>query len=449
MIGVILAGLGCNPNSAIDDGVGDSTLSLVGTWRAVLTRLPDAPEASESHQHSHELPFTVELEARADGGLDGYAVTDHERVKFSAVEVSLDGGETTVVLASDGYDSELTATLEDGGKVLRGGWRKTADDGNSRMAFVAHRDAAGRFSSGSKAELVQAPAVRDYSGEWTVTFTDEDGESPGRGIFEQNGRHLTGTFRTPTGDYRWLEGEVVTGDDPDNDEELRLSTFDGAHAFLFHARFLSDQDAEVPMLEGDFWSRDKYHATWTARPTVPSDELPNPFQQVGLTNDEGRFAFSFPSVDGTVLSSDDPRFEGKVLLVEVFGSWCPNCNDSAPFLATLYDQFHDQGLEMVGLAYEMTGKFERDAELVKRYAERHGVKYPLLVAGTSDKQEAAATLPDLEAVLSFPTKIFIDRRGKVREIYSGYEGPSTGDVHTAMKASVVEVLEGLLAEKVR
>ncbi len=421
-------------------------MSLAGTWRGVLTRLPDAPDAEEINHHGYELPFTVEIEAAEDGSLEGYAVTDHERVKFTRVELGEDdSGATTVVLASDGYDSEFRATIEEGGDSLRGAWRKTADDGNSRMAFFAQRGSPGRFSQSTKAELSAAPAGRDYSGEWTATFTDEDGESPARGIFEQDGRHLTGTFRTPTGDYRWLEGEVLAVDGRD---ELRLSTFDGAHAFLFHARFSSEAGAEIPTLEGHFWSRDKYHATWAARPALPADELPNPFEQVGLTNDEGRFGFAFPGVDGTVLSSDDPRFEGKVTVVEIFGSWCPNCNDSAPFLASLYEQYHHQGLEIVGLAYEMTGRFERDAELVKRYADRHRLTYPLLVAGTSDKTEAAATLPDLEAVLSFPTKIFIDRRGKVREIYSGYEGPSTGDAHTAMKASVVKVIEDLLGEEV-
>lgn len=157
---------------------------------------------------------------------------------------------------------------------------------------------------------------------------------------------MTGTFLTPTDDYRFLEGDYRDG-------LLRLSTFDGDHAFLFHAEARPDGT-----LEGDFWSRDSYHATWTAEPTGRAAEelLPGPWGLAALTNDERRFRFAFPDLDGRLVRSEDPRFAGKVVVVDIFGSWCPNCNDEAPVLAGWHREWADDGLDIVGLAFEFTGE---------------------------------------------------------------------------------------------
>ena len=278
-------------------------------------------------------------------------------------------------------------------------------------------------------------AVPSVSGEWSAVFKDSQGTSPAQGELVQQGERVTGTFLTPTGDYRYLEGSYEDG-------VLRLSTFDGAHAFLFRAEAQADGT-----LEGDFWSRGSYHATWKARRVAAGQPvLPDAWTQVGLTNREGRFGFHFPDLDGHDVASSDPRFAGKVVLVNVFGSWCPNCNDEAPLLADWYRRYHDRGLEIVGLAYEYTGDPARDAQFVRRYAARHGITYPLLLAGTSDKKAAAKTLPDLTAVLAFPTSIFLGRDGRVRKIYSGYAGPGTGEHHEELVAEWEKLLGGLLAE---
>lgn len=396
---------------------------LEGTWRAVLT------------SPGGELPFELEIDRR-DGKLQAFAVTDVEKVPFS----DLDENGDEVVLHFAWYDSEITARRAGDGNRLEGVWRKTAPEGDSTLPFTATRvpetGDAPRFLPVAEAKInavSDAPASID--GHWEVLFTDEDGSEPARGEFEQQGERVTGTFLTPTGDYRYLEGSYESG-------VLRLSTFDGAHAFLFAARARTDGT-----LEGDFWSRDTYHATWTARP-VPEDEivLPDDWEAVGLTNDEGRLDFAFPDLEGEAVSLDDPRFDGKVVVVNIFGTWCPNCNDEAPILARWNRTYRGQGLEIIGLAYEFTGETDRDRMMVRRFAERHGIDYTLLLAGTSDKQDAAATLPDLTAVLSYPTTLFLGRDGKVRKIHSGFAGPGTGDHHERLVVELEGVLEELLAE---
>ena len=366
------------------------------------------------------MPFELRI-VQEDDGLQALALSADEGESFS--EVRTDG--EVVTLAIDWYDSEIEARFTSDDR-LEGRWRKTAPEGkDSTLEFVADRGALFRFSAEPAPEL-------DVSGAWMAEFTDEDGTSPARAELLQEGARVTGTILTPTGDYRFLEGEV-------NGRRLRLSTFDGAHAFLFDSQIDSQEQ-----LVGDFWSRDSYHATWTARRAEPGEELPNPFEQVGLTNAQGHFTFSFPDLDGTVVTSDDPRFAGKPMLIDIFGSWCPNCNDAAPVIAEWSRRYEGHGLAVVGLAYEFTGDATRDVEMVRRYMERHGASYLHLLAGLSDKAAASETLPDLTEILAFPTLVFLDRDHRVVRIYSGFAGPGTGEHFDLLKEQLEEVLVELV-----
>lgn len=398
------------------------TSPLVGTWRAVL----DSPGG--------ELPFTLRIR-ESNGGLLATAVNGDEEAPMSSVRREGD----RVILATDWYDSEITATLDADGDVLTGRWRKTGPGGvDSVLPFEAHRGETHRFGDEPRHAGASDPGVDSVDGSWSVRFRDEDGTEPALGEFTQDGDRVTGTFLTPTGDYRFLEGDFHHG-------VLRLSTFDGAHAFLFRA--VAQPDGT---LSGNFWSRDSYHATWTAHRLENADAdtvLPDPFDLAHPTDEDRRFRFELPNLEGEMVSSSDPRFENKVLLVNLFGSWCPNCNDEAPLLAEWQRQYGDEGLEIVGLAFEMTGNPERDRKLVRRYAERHELEFPMLLAGTSDKEEAAASLPDLDQVVAYPTSIFIGRDGTVRHVHSGFAGPGTGEHHERLVTKLTGILESLLAEE--
>ena len=391
---------------------------LLGPWRGVL------------QSPGGELPFGIVVERLGDG-LSGYVVNGSEEVPFS--DVTLEDGVVRLVYAW--YDSRIEAELFDGRMV--GLWTKTAAEGKiSSLPFEATRSLEARFLPVGESGLEPGDAsVTSIAGAWDVVFADEDGSEPARGELHQDGARVSGTFLTPTGDYRFLEGSYEEG-------LLRLSTFDGGHAFLFHARAGADGD-----LVGDFWSRDTYHATWSAeRGDELETPLPDAWELVGLTNDEGRFAFDFPDLDGERLRSDDPRFDGKVVLVNIFGSWCPNCNDKAPLLSEWARTYRDLGLEVVGLAYEFTGDPERDRQMVRRFGVRHRIDYPLLVAGVSDKAKAAETLPDLTSVVAYPTTVFIDRTGRVRKIHSGFSGPGTGLHYDRLIAEMTATIEALLTE---
>jgi thiol-disulfide isomerase/thioredoxin len=396
-------------------------VSIEGTWRAVLT------------SPGGELPFTLRFERRG-AAVGAVIVNGAEQAPVSGV--SVDG--RSVTIRFDWYDSAIAASLSSDGNTMTGAWTRTVPAGISRLAFRATRGAQSRFLAAPSARREASGAsFADVSGIWKVEFADSEGVSPARGEFHQDrgASRVTGTFLTPTGDHRYLEGSFERG-------LLRLSTFDGAHAFLFQARAWNDGK-----LSGDYWSRDSYHATWSAtRADDAGATLPDGWKDVALTNAAGRFQFRFPDLAGNPVSLSDERFRGRVVLVNIFGSWCPNCNDEAPLLAAWDRKYRSQGLEIVGLAYEFTGNAARDREMVRRFANRHGIGYTLLLAGVSDKAKASATLPDLTRVLAYPTSVFIGRDGKVKKIYSGFAGPGTGEHYDKLQTEIESVIETLLAE---
>ncbi len=387
--------------------------ALVGTWRAVLT-LPGG-----------ELPFTLMVEEGA-AGLSAVAMNGEERARFDRVQIE----DRRVVLRFEVYDSEIRAELSPDGSRLRGEWWKA---GRTRLPLTAVRGDPRRFLPGADARKSDAPRV---AGAWAVVFKKKSADEPARGEFRQEGERVRGTFLTPTGDHRYLEGDFQDG-------VLRLSTFDGAHAFLYSARQQPDGT-----LAGEFWSSSGAATPWTARPVPPSGEdgLPDAFSQAGLTNSEGRLRFTFPDLEGRPVSLTDERFRGKVVVVNLFGSWCPNCNDEAPLLAEWSGRHRSRGLEIVGLAYEETGDPEVDGRSVRTFARHHGLDYPLLLAGLSNREAAAKTLPDFMGLFAFPTTIFIARDGRVRKIHSGFAGPGTGAHHQKLRAELHALLDGLLAE---
>ena len=254
------------------------------------------------------------------------------------------------------------------------------------------------------------------------------------GIFEQKGSDVTGTFLTPTGDYRYLAGNV-------KGDSLFLSCFDGSHAFLFKAARQPDGT-----LQGKAWYGLEDTETWTAK-LDPNAKLPDADALTYLKPGYETFDFKFPNADGKMVSLQDPAFKDKVVVVQIMGSWCPNCMDETRFLSPWYKKNRDRGVEIVGLAFERSKKLEDSAPKLRKMSERYDVYYPIVLAGLSDKDSAATALPMLNHVMSFPTTIVLDKKHKVRNIHTGFSGPGTGKYYDEFVADFNRLIDKLVAEK--
>lgn len=419
----------------------EAAVAVAGRWRATLL------------SPGGELPFPLQILENGDG-LAAYTLNGEERVDYTAVEQK----GRALTLSLDHYDSRIEARVNEAGDSMKGKWTKTVSDGKTAtLAFTAKRSDDARFRDADFPEPdpepepdpsappmepdPEAKRPESIAGSWAAEFREGLGDTfPGRvEVVQEEGGRVLATVLTDTGDYRYLEGKWRNG-------HLRMSTFDGGHAFLFHAKW----DPEFKGLDGDFWSRDTYHADWRAFRIDPDkqgrekDSLADPWKMTSVRSEDGRVHFSFPDVDGKTVTDADDRFAGKVLVIDVFGSWCPNCNDQAPLLQAWYEAYADKGLEIVGLAFEMTGDATRDTEFVKKYVARHGLTFPVLVAGTSDKADATRALTDLSPIKAYPTTIFVGKDGAVHKIHTGYAGPATGEAHLELKRELTATLEELL-----
>jgi thiol-disulfide isomerase/thioredoxin len=258
------------------------------------------------------------------------------------------------------------------------------------------------------------PNNADFAGRWSVTFTADAGRRvAGVATFDQRFERVTGTVQLPDADQRFLAGEAL-------DEELRLSRFDGGAAVLYEAKL----DAKGQLV-GTMWSDRGGAMRFVAR-RDPDATIDAAALATRLRNPLEPFSFAFRDLDGSTVSSSDPRFKGKPLLVTLAGSWCPNSHDEAALLARLDRRYRDRGLAIVSLMFEQDPDFDGAVRAVQRFRSAHGIGYTTLIAGESDKAKASAALPQLDGVIAYPTAIFIDRDGLVRKIHTGFAGPATG-----------------------
>ncbi|NNC49333.1 MAG: TlpA family protein disulfide reductase [Flaviramulus sp.] len=299
---------------------------------------------------------------------------------------------------------------------------------NRVMPFKAEKDIL-RFDKGVAAKF-------NISGNWETVFSPEaeDESYIAIGDFEQNGNHVIGTFTTTTGDYRFLEGVL-------NGNKLKLSTFDGAHAFLFTATVTDST------MQGNFYSGNHWIEPFVAKRN-DSFELPDANDLTFLKEGYDGITFTFPDETGKMVSLNDDRFKNKVVLVQIMGTWCPNCLDESKFYADYYKNNTDKDLEIIALAFEYVATKAAAFKNIQRLKENTGISYPVLLAqfGSASKIKANEKLPMLNHVLSYPTTIFIDKKGSVRKIHTGFNGPATGEKFTEFKSEFKSFLDELLRE---
>lgn len=388
-----------------------------GQWRVLLHR-----------KDSVDIIFNFEVKDSL-GEQVIYIRNAGERLFVDDIKWKADHGDS-VVITLPFFESQIRAKLSKDG-WLDGVWLKRLKDSYQSMDLFAVYNTAFRFPGGG-------PKVLDVTGRWAVSLGDPAVKTPEQmvGEFIQKGDQVTGTFLNPTGDYRYLEGEVGVWD------SLKLSCFDGGHAYYFRAKIEKNNT-----LTGQFFSGNAPMQPWTALKD-PNAKLPDEFSLTKWRKDAGTMDFSFPDLDGKTVSFSDDRFTNKIVLVQIMGSWCPNCMDETRFLSEFYDRYHSKGVEIVGLAYERSTDFTRSQKSLRAFQQRFGVKYPLLITGVTvdDPHKADKTLPQLDAIVGFPTTIFVDRQGRIAKIHTGFNGPGTGEHYEEQKKEFYEIVDGLLGE---
>lgn len=353
----------------------------------------------------------------------------------SAIRATREGERWTIEMPPYASKMVLDVVGRKGDSIsAEGTWTKPTSNGEQTLAVRIepwpHTIVDHRGVYGPAYPIAGEPL--DVAGRWRVEF---DGEQyPAVGIFgpvEGRPGEVAGTFLTTMGDYRFLAG-TARGD------ELALSCFDGAHAFLFRAKLGADG-----RLTGDFWSGATWHQRWTA---VRDEEasLPDPFTLSRVNPDVQLAELALLGLDGERRTLRESL--GRVTLVQLFGTWCPNCGDAAKLLGELRNEYGQRGLAVVGLAFEAGDDLEAKRARVAAYTKTRGADWPIFLAGPPDKSAARAAFPVLDRIHAYPTTLFVDASGAVRAVYTGFSGPATCEAHVALVSSFRAHVERLLAE---
>ena len=380
-----------------------------GKWRGVFI-LPE-----------NEIPFLFEVKGKSAANSSVFLINGDDR--FELKEIFYDNDSVTIPV--DLYDVALKGRLTENtfeGRLIK----NTTDKKVSSIPFKANFGDLPRFPDGDA-----APSV-SLTGTWDINFLSPDNQDKTVGNFKQHGGKITGSILTTTGDYRFLEGIV-------NGKNFFLSTFGGSSPYLVKGEFSNDST-----FSGEFINPRR--STRIEGKRNPKAALPDPFTASQLKEGHSTIAFTFPNLQGKAVSLTDPEYKGKVVIVTILGSWCPNCLDENGFLSEWYKTNHQRGVEIIGLGFERKDDFESAKSSLTNLKNRLDIEYEILFAGKSGTESASKALPDLNGISAFPTTIFIDKKGNVRKVHTGFSGPATGKFFEEFKTEFNEVINRLLSE---
>jgi thiol-disulfide isomerase/thioredoxin len=382
-----------------------------GMYRGVLTLQAD---------NKIELPFTYEwkYEHRKPVMIIHNA---EERIRVNEISVSGD----SLVIKLPVFDTEFHCVMRDDG--LEGKWINHYRTVQNEIPFRSYYNQNYRFF----------PSIgflnSTINGKWETTFSpNTENQSKAIGVFnQQEGTDLiSGTFLTETGDYRYLEG-ILKGN------QLYLSAFDGSHAFLFKAELNGE------LLSGTFYSGMHWQEQWAAKKNDAA-KLRDAEEITQIKNPDLPFELNMQSLVGSVVSLNDEAYKNKPVIIQLMGSWCPNCMDESAYFSQLYKQYHAQGLEIIALAFEKTSDPEKVKLQVGRLRDRFQITYPILLPLVSGKDKASETLPRLSKISAFPTTLFLNKQHQVVKIHTGFSGPATGQEYIIYKDRTERLIQQLI-----
>jgi thiol-disulfide isomerase/thioredoxin len=399
-----------------------------GIWRGslLLDRKPvmkygDDRDIEKNFDKDSELPFNFEVVYRDSFNFDIILHNGSERITVSDIKFGRDKqtAKDTVIINFPVYDTYIRAIYDDG--VMEGDWVVNYKD-NYSIPFKAVHGVKERFDFVSNES-------QNVDGKWACNFElGTPDQYPGVGIFEQKGDKVTGTFLTETGDYRYLDGMVYKN-------KLYLSAFDGSHAFLIQGKQLEDGS-----LTGVFRSGKHYTTNWEGRKD-PNAVLKDAYSLTKAVDDRP-LNFKFLDTDNKIFSFTDESLANKVKIVQIMGTWCPNCMDETLFLKEYFDKNPSNDVAWVTLGFERYKDTLRSLQALQRFKKEMNLNHKVLLAGYYDKKEASKSMPQLDKIMAYPTLLIVNKQNKIIKVHTGFSGPATAE-YAGFKKEFAETISQL------
>jgi len=381
--------------------------SLAGLWDATV-KVKDL-----------EVPFRFEISGDGSKIVGTFFNGDAKFISSSGTYAN-----GSVLINWDYTASKLEATVHDG--IIEGSYFRSGRDAKTVYPFQAKRFAPSPLTTDD---------VPSIAGLWVIPTQSDKGESAWQFIVRQSGPEVTAAVLRIDGDTGALQGTYKNG-------KFILSHFSGARPSVFEVKLLPDGSLDI--LQNGTTKLTATRSTEAKAKGLP--EPTDPSKHTSVKDPTKPFTFAFNDISGKPVTNEDPRFRGKVVLINITGSWCPNCHDEAPFLAALYKKYHSQGLEIVALSFEEADQLKDPARL-RAFIKKYGIDYTVLVGG--EPSEAAAKLTQAVNWNAWPTTFFVGRDGLVRGAHAGFPSSGSGEIFTKAKEEFEAKVGRLLAENVQ
>jgi thiol-disulfide isomerase/thioredoxin len=387
-------------------------------------KLQDGVWRAELQVQDRQAPFLFEVSGAHTDTASVTLMNGEERVVLTGVRCQGD----SVFIPIEAYDAEIRAFVSKG--RMEGRFIKNYLENDSGVPFRAVYGNKERFEKTAK------PVHFTIDGNWDVLFISEENDTSNNvGIFKSVEGIVTGSILTSAGDLRFLEGNYTANG-------VQLSAFSGLSPFLLEFTF-----ADENSFEGIFYTtRGKTKLVGTK-----SDKagLADGYSIAKMKAGSTTLGFRLPNLDGNPVSLQDARYRGKVVVLSILGSWCPNCLDEAGFLAPWYEANKQRGVEIIGLAFERKDDLNYARGTLKRLKKRFGIGYEIVFGGKAGPEAIAKVLPEIDNFSGYPTTIFIDKQGQVRKIHTGFSGPATGLFYEEFKTEFNQLIDELVAEDLK
>jgi thiol-disulfide isomerase/thioredoxin len=378
--------------------------NFVGKWRGEFTI-----------RQNTVVPFNFEIND------NGVVVLLNADEKFETGKISIK--KDSLFIPLDQFDNELAFRIQN--NTLTGELRKQDHTGKP-LKVKAEKNKLYRFKENA------GLSSKNISGTYEIEFSFESGRTEKSiAVFKQKEKKLTGTFLKESGDARYLEG-IVEGN------KFYLSSFIGSSPGYYTGVVNDDGSISGEQLGSRI--RHTFHGKLNENAT-----LPDPYKNPASDARNKMFPFSLPGVKGDSVSLSNEKYRNKVVIITITGTWCPNCIDEAAFLSPWYEKNKDRGVEIITIHYERQTDTAYYHKVMERFRKRFDIRYEQAFGGLSNSDTVRKTLklPDFRA---FPTTLFIDKKGRIAKIHSGYSGPATGKFYDDFIREFNEEVDALLKE---
>ena len=363
------------------------------------------------------LPVRIQIESSSGNILKGKLFNSDEVISLTG---QIDEEKQFTLEIGASYGVLEGKFLDDS---LNGHWVRTNKE-NYKVSFLGRRH--NQPNEHIKSE--QEQNLINMSGNWELKLGEE---GVGLGRFKQSGSRVQGSILTPTGDYRFLDGVL-------QNNSLTLYGFDGTFSFIVEL-VISGNKLNGTMFAGKSYS-EKIEGTKNDSFELPDAstlsriDIKGPLK-LKATND----------LDGNIVNISANDQKEKIKIIQIFGSWCPNCIDETKFFLNWKkaNLAMANQISFVALAFE---KFEKEADAVKALRKikvKLGLDYPVILADYKNTNTVKKWIP-LDEVKAFPTTIFLNKENMVVKVHTGFSGQATGIFFDQFKEEFQKTVKELL-----